>query len=54
MGAEDIRKLGQAILDYLGWPDPNGDFRQRQLRDRHGHSYSNSNRTEDTYKWQRL
>ena len=37
MGAEDIKKLGQAILDYLGWPDPMGNFKQRQLRDHHGH-----------------
>ena len=37
MGAEDIRRLGQAILDYLGWPNPTGDFKQRQLRDRYGH-----------------
>ena len=37
MGAEDIRKLGQAILDYLGWPDPTGNFKQKQLRDHYGH-----------------
>jgi len=37
MAAEDIRRLSQAILDYLGWPNPTGDFKQKQLRDRHGH-----------------